>query len=68
MARLPKGAENAISMAFVVICAEKIRRLLRLFFGAFFCMVMHLAMAESCLWIERRNTWQLEMADLLTAV
>jgi IS5 family transposase len=32
MARLPKGAETSISMAFVVMCAEKIRRLLRLFF------------------------------------
>jgi hypothetical protein len=32
MARLSKGAENSISMAFVVMCSEKIRRLLRLFF------------------------------------
>jgi transposase, IS5 family len=32
MARLSKGAENSISMAFVVMCAEKIRWLLRLFF------------------------------------
>lgn len=29
MARLSEGAENSISMAFVVMCAEKIRRLLR---------------------------------------
>jgi hypothetical protein len=36
MSRLPKGAENTISMAFVVMCAEKIRRLLRLFFVAIF--------------------------------
>ena len=32
MARLVKGAETSISMAFLVMCAEKIRRLLRLFF------------------------------------
>jgi hypothetical protein len=31
MARLAKGAETSISMAFLVMCAEKIRRLLRLF-------------------------------------
>jgi hypothetical protein len=35
MARLPKGAETSISMAFVVMCAEKIRRLLRLFLSVF---------------------------------
>jgi hypothetical protein len=32
MARLKKDAETSISMAFLVICAEKILRLLRLFF------------------------------------
>jgi len=32
MARLSKGAATMISMAFLVICAEKIRRLIRLFF------------------------------------
>jgi IS5 family transposase len=32
MARLAKGAETLISMAFLVMCAEKIRRLLRLLF------------------------------------
>ena len=32
MARLPKGAETLISMSFLVMCAEKILRLLRLFF------------------------------------
>ena len=32
-------------MALVVICAEKIRRLLRLFLSLF-CLVMHLAMAR----------------------
>jgi hypothetical protein len=32
MAQLAKGAETSISMSFLVMCAEKIRRLLRLFF------------------------------------
>jgi len=32
MARLPRGAETSISMAFLVMCAEKVLRLLRLFF------------------------------------
>lgn len=36
MARLAKGAENSISMAFLVMCAEKIRRLLRLLFVIIF--------------------------------
>ena len=36
MARLPKGAETSISMAFLVMCAEKILRLLCLFFVAFY--------------------------------
>jgi hypothetical protein len=33
MARLINSAENSISMAFLVMCAEKILRLLRLFFS-----------------------------------
>jgi hypothetical protein len=36
MARLPIGAETTISMAFLVMCAEKILRLLRLFFVAIY--------------------------------
>jgi hypothetical protein len=32
MARLPKGAEVLISMAFLVMCAEKSLRLIRFFF------------------------------------
>jgi transposase, IS5 family len=67
MSRLPKGAENTISMAFVVMCAEKIRRLLRLFFVAIFVWLCAWQW-RGCLWIERRNTWQHEMADLLAAV
>jgi hypothetical protein len=39
MARLPKGAETSISMAFLVMCAEKILRLLCLLFVAFFAWI-----------------------------
>ena len=48
MARLPKGAENTISMAFVVMCAEKIWRLLRLFVTTIFaCFVLGNGLAAS---------------------
>jgi IS5 family transposase len=39
MARLPKGARTSISMAFLVMCAEKILRLLCLFFVAFYAWI-----------------------------
>lgn len=45
MARLSKGAENPISMPFVLMCAEKIWRLLRLFLSPF-CLVKVLAMSR----------------------
>ena len=67
MARLPKGAESTISMAFVVMCAEKIWRLLRLFFIAisvWFCSQQW----PRCHWISLRNIWKLEMAGSLAAV
>ncbi len=67
MARLPQGAESTISMAFVVMCAEKIRRLLRLFFVAilaWFCFRQW----HRRLWISLRKIWKLEMADSLAAV
>jgi len=38
MARLPKGAEITIFMAFLVMCAEKIMRLLCLFFVAIYVL------------------------------
>lgn len=67
MARLPKGSENAISMAFVVMCAEKIWRLIRLFFVAIlacFCSRQW----PRFLWISLRNIWKLEMGDSLAVV
>jgi hypothetical protein len=54
-------------MAFVVMCAEKIWRLLRLIFTtifAWFCSRQR----PRCLLISLRNIWKLEMADSLAAV
>ena len=67
MARLVKGSEIWISMVFVVMCAEKIRRLLRLFFVTISAWSSTWQWA-GCLWMGRRNIWQLEMADSLVAV
>jgi hypothetical protein len=39
MARLPQGAETTISMAFLVMCSEKILRLLCFFFVAIYAWV-----------------------------
>ena len=49
MARLPKGSESSISMAFLVMCAEKILRLLR-----FFLIVIY---AWFCTWYGARGRW-----------
>jgi IS5 family transposase len=62
MAWLPKGAETSISMAFVVMCAEKIRRLLRLFLviiSSWFYAVKR----PGCLWMALRDLWREETAD-----
>ena len=67
MACISKGAENTISMAFVVMCAEKIRRLLLLFFIVIFPWFCSRQWPR-CLWISLRNIWKLEMADLLAVV
>lgn len=37
MVKLKAGAEGTISMSFLVMCAEKILRLLRLFLSCFLC-------------------------------
>jgi len=66
-ARLVKGAENTISMAFVVMCAEKILRLLRLFFVAIFTRFC-ISHWPRTLWRRLTDVWQLETADLLVAV
>ncbi|QPN67090.1 IS5 family transposase [Synechococcus sp. CBW1006] len=49
MARLPAGAESSISMAFVVMCAEKVLRLLRLFFVLLFGWIYSFFMAWSAI-------------------
>jgi hypothetical protein len=67
MTRLPKGAETSISMAFVVMCAEKIWRLLRLFFviiNAWFYAIQR----PDCLWMALKNLWKLETGELLLSV
>jgi len=46
-------------MAFVVMCAEKIRRLLRLFFITIFAWLCTWKW-PGCLWMGLRNIWQLE--------
>jgi IS5 family transposase len=67
MARLSKGAETLISMAFVVMCAEKILRLLRLFFVAI-CAWLYQWQGPGALLGVLRRFWQLGMADSLVAV
>ncbi|MFN9693137.1 MAG: transposase, partial [Synechococcaceae cyanobacterium] len=64
MARLPRGAEVSISMAFIVMCAEKIRRLLRLFFVTIFAWLFAWK-RTGCLRTELRPFWQLETSELL---
>jgi len=64
MARLPRGAEASISMAFVVMCSEKIRRLIRLFFVSIFAWLFAWE-RTGCLWTELRQFWQLEKTELL---
>jgi len=63
MPRLPKGAENSIAMAFVVMCAEKIRRLLRLFFVTIIAWLCGWQMLSS-LCIDLRKIWQFEATSL----
>jgi hypothetical protein len=63
MARLIRGAETSISMAFLVMCAEKILRLLRLFFVlilAWFCSLLRLCAPEGM----SSNLWGLAERDL----
>ena len=67
MARLSKGAEALISMAFLVMCAEKILRLLRLFFVTILAWFYECKRPGS-LGEVFRSIWQLEMADLPVAV
>jgi hypothetical protein len=64
MARLKKGAETSISMAFLVMCAEKILRLLRLFFVLIlalfceWCWSSTLRMAFRNIYLLETSNWQ----------
>ena len=59
MARLTKGAETSISMGFLVMCAEKILRLLRLFFVTIFAWFYSWQWPGSS-WVVLRNICLLE--------
>jgi hypothetical protein len=66
MARLPKGAETSISMAFLVMCAGTIMRLLCLIIVeiyAWFC-TWHRA---GWLWVRLGKVSLLEIAESLVA-
>ena len=67
MARLPKGAETSISMAFLVMCAEKILRLLCLFFIANYAWLSNCYRA-GLLWITPRHSSLLGISKALLAV
>jgi hypothetical protein len=62
MARLPKGAETSISMEFVVMCAETIRRQLRLIFIIVYAWFYAFQRA-GCLWMALRDWWCLETGE-----
>jgi len=64
MPRLAKGTETSISLAFLVMCAEKIRRLLRIFFVTIFAWV-YAWQWPGCLWIALRNICLLETTESL---
>jgi hypothetical protein len=51
-------------MAFVVMCAEKIRRLLRLFFITLFAWLCTWQ-RPGCLWMALRKILQIEIEELL---
>jgi transposase, IS5 family len=67
MARLAKGAETSISMAFLVMCAEKIRRLLLLFF-VFISAWFYAWQRPASSWVVLMHIWRLVTSEqLITA-
>ncbi len=64
MARLPKGAETSISMGFLVMCAEKILRLLRLFFVTMYAW-LYTWQRPGWLWVALSNIYLFETAESL---
>jgi IS5 family transposase len=66
IARLPRSAETSISMVFLVMYAEKILRLLRLFFVAFYARICcHLSLGP--LLVALMNICQLQTGELPVA-
>ena len=55
-------SENSISMAFVVMCAEKIRRLLRLFFVTILAWI-YACQREGFLWMALRRFFSLKQKN-----
>lgn len=64
MARLPIGVDNSIYMAFMVMCAEKILRLLRLFFVSILALLFA-SQWPGFPWMELWNIWQLGLNESL---
>ena len=64
MPRLAKGAETSISMAFLVMCVEKIPRLLPIFFVFIFAWD-YSGQWPGCLWMALRNICLLETTESL---
>jgi IS5 family transposase len=64
MPRLAKGAGTSISMAFLVMCAEKIRRFLRIIYVTVFAWV-YVWQRPGCLWMVFRNIRLIDTTELL---
>ncbi|MFN7739613.1 MAG: transposase [Cyanobacteriota bacterium] len=64
MARLAKVAETSISMSFLVMCAEKIRRLLRLLF-VFISAWFYIWERPTSSWMVLKHIWRLVTSELL---
>jgi len=64
MPRLAKGAETSISLSFLVMCVEKIPRLLPIFFVTIFAWVCAWQW-PGCLWMALGNTCLLETTESL---
>ena len=61
---MAKGAETSISMGFLVMCGEKIRRLLRIMFVTIFAWVYAWPW-PGCLWMALRTIGLLETTESL---
>ena len=64
MARLVKGAETYLSMALLMMCAEKIRKLLRLFF-VFIAAWFSAWQRPASSWMVLMHIWRLVTSEPL---